>query len=214
MKQLQKGCAAESAGVKKQNGMAGSVLSALSMLLAPKQAILDPASPDSQIGEVTFTHAGGRPLTLSGLAGETILVVNTASKCGFRSQFADLQSLHDDLAHHGLVVLGVPSNDFGSQEPGDDRTIHEIYRSQLHLTFPITEKVSARGKAIHPFFSHVSSVAGEHAAPKWNFYKYVIAPNGNLAAWFSTPIRASSPRVRHVIENCLQMEAVGGLAYS
>ena len=185
--------------------MAGSLLSALSLLFAPKHAILDPASAGNRVNDVSFLRIAGEPLPLTNLTGKTVLVVNTASRCGFKSQFADLQALYDDLQDEGLVVLAVPSNDFGNQEPCDNRTVYEAYRSQLDLTFPVTAKVSTKGAAMHPFFRQIQAVAGENALPKWNFYKYVIAPNGNLAGWFSTPITTNATIIRGLIESCVQM---------
>ncbi|MDA7946224.1 MAG: glutathione peroxidase [Hyphomicrobiaceae bacterium] len=194
--------------------MSGSVFSALSLLFAPKQAVFDPACGDTRLGDAAFTRIGGAPVSLSAMTGKTVLVVNTASRCGFRAQFADLQSLHSDLGTRGLVVLAVPSNDFGRQEPCDDEIVHDIYRSELNITIPLTEKVAVRGQEMHPFFQQIAKVAGKHAVPKWNFYKYVIAPNGNLAGWFSTPIRVRSPRIRSVIEDCLEMQAAERLVHS
>ena len=185
--------------------MAGSLLSALSLMFAPKHGTLDPGAEANRVNGVSFRQASGASLRLSGLAGKTIVVANTASRCGFKSQFSDLQSLYEDLGEQGLVVLGVPSNDFGNQEPCDNRMVHQAYRSDLNLTFPLTAKVKARGANMHPFFARVQAVAGENALPKWNFYKYVIAPNGNLAGWFSTPITPNASIVRGAIETCLQM---------
>ena len=186
--------------------MAGSLLSALSLLFAPKHAILDPASAGNRVSDTSFAQISGEPLALSNLAGKTVLVVNTASRCGFKSQFADLQSLYDDLQCEGLIVLAVPSNDFGNQEPCDDQTVYKAYRSQLNVTFPVTAKVTIKGEAMHPFFRQIQAIAGENAVPRWNFYKYIIAPNGNLAGWFSTPITTNAPLIRGLIETCLEMK--------
>ena len=186
--------------------MAGSLFSALSLLFAPKHAILDPASAGNRVNNTSFAQISGEPLALSGLTGKTVLVVNTASRCGFKSQFADLQSLYDDLEREGLVVLAVPSNDFGNQEPCDDQTVYDAYRSQLKLTFPVTAKVSIKGEAMHPFFRQIQAIAGENAVPRWNFYKYIVAPNGNLAGWFSTPITTNAPLIRELLETCLEMK--------
>ncbi len=188
-------------------GMTGSIFSALSLLFGSRHGVLDANVPETFVGDVTFTRIDGKPLPLSRFAGQTLLIVNTASRCLLKEQFNDLQSLYTDLEDQGFVVLGVPSNDFGSQEPGNDGEIDEIYRSSLNVTFPLTGKVSTRGSAIHPFFDRVRSIAGSHALPKWNFYKYVITRNGHLAAWFSTPIRPTSKLMRQTIESNLHMDA-------
>jgi glutathione peroxidase len=183
--------------------VSGSILSALSLLIAPKQGVLDPHAPESAVGDIAFKGINGEKILLSHFAGQMLFIVNTASKCGFRQQMCDLKLLHQDFHHHGLDVLCLPSDDFWNQEPGDSQQISEIYRSQLNITFPLTEKIRTRGANQHPFFQRMGSIAGRNAIPKWNFYKYVIARNGHLAAWFSTPIRPSSPRVREAIEVCL-----------
>jgi glutathione peroxidase len=180
--------------------MSGSIFSAFSLLFAPRQGVLDPHAPETAMGDIAFTGINGETISLSSYAGQTVVVVNTASKCGFRQQMCELQLLHQDFHQHGFQVLCMPSADFWNQEPGDARQISEIYRSQLNITFPLTEKVKTRGTNQHPFFQRVGSIAGTNAIPKWNFYKYVIARNGHLAAWFSTPIRPSSPCFRSTIE--------------
>ena len=183
--------------------MSGSILAAISLSLAPKHGVLDPPAPIDTTGHAAFTELDGEPLPLSRFAGRALLVVNTASKCGFRSQFADLEELHREFADRGLVVVGVPSNDFGNQEPHDEKAIAEIYRDGLNLTFPVTSKVRVRGSGMHPFFAEVRAKAGAHAAPKWNFYKYLITRDGDLAAWFATVIRPGARRIREAIDACL-----------
>lgn len=184
--------------------MAGSIFSALSLLLAPRHGERDPAASDATVDGLVFTGEDGRPLPLSSFRGRTLLIVNTASKCGFRRQFEGLESLYRECRERGLVVLGVPTNDFGNQEPGDDAAIFEAYRDGLHLTFPLTGKVRARGPDAHPFFAWAVSVAGPHAAPRWNFYKYLISGDGRLKAWFATPVRPHSRRLRRAVDACLE----------
>lgn len=164
--------------------------------------MVDPHAPSSAVGDIAFTGINGEPISLSDFAGQPLVIVNTASKCGFRQQMCDLKLLHQDYQQHGFEVLCLPSNDYWNQEPGDARQISEIYRSELDITFPLTGKIRTRGADQHPFFQRVGAIAGVNAVPRWNFYKYVIARNGHLAAWFSTPIRPSSPRVRKAIEAC------------
>ena len=184
--------------------MSGSVLSALSLLLAPRHGTVESGRVDATFDDIAFTAMNGEQLPLSDFAGRTLLVANTASKCAFRHHLPALQSLHEEFQDRGVTVLGVPSNDFGNQEPFDDPEIARIYATQLKLTFPLTVKTKVRGSTIHPFFSRVQAVAGPHALPKWNFYKYVIAPDGRLVAWFSTPVSPKASRVRAALEACLE----------
>ena len=183
--------------------MTGSILSAISLSLAPKHGVLDPPAPIDTTGHAAFVALDGEPLPLSRFAGRALLVVNTASNCGFRRQFADLEGLHREFADRGLVVVGVPSNDFGNQEPHDDEAIADIYRNGLNVTFPVTRKVRTRGSGMHPFFMEVRAQAGRHAVPKWNFYKYLITRDGDLAEWFATVIRPGARRIRDAIDACL-----------
>lgn len=153
---------------------------------------------------MAFEQADGTPLPLSAYADRTILLVNMASKCRFRKQFAELEALYHDAEKRGLVVLGLPSNDFANQEPGDSPSILEKYRRQLGITFPVAGKVRVRGKNMHPFFARVGDIAGSVALPKWNFYKYLLNREGRLVAWYSTPLSPTSGRIRQAIDSCLE----------
>jgi len=186
--------------------MSGSVLSALSLLFGARHGLVEPHGTNAKVDDIAFTSMDGGRLPLSSFAGQTVLISNTASKCAFKHHLPALQSLYEEFQDQGVVVLGVPSNDFGDQEPYDDPQIAEIYGSQLNVTFPLTVKTRVRGSAMHPFFSRVQSIAGTQALPKWNFYKYVITPDGHLASWFSTPISPKASLVRNAIEASLKTE--------
>ena len=186
--------------------MSGSVLSALSLLFGARHGLVEPRGANAKVDDIAFTAMNGECLPLSSFAGQTVIVSNTASKCAFKHHLPALQSLYEEFQVQGVVVLGVPSNDFGDQEPYDDPKIAEIYGSQLNVTFPLTVKTKVRGSAMHPFFSRVQSIAGAHALPKWNFYKYVITPDGHLASWFSTPISPRASVVRNAIKACLEKD--------
>ncbi len=127
-----------------------------------------------------FTGIDGAPLPLSGYAGKAVLVVNTASRCGFTGQYRALQALWSDYRGRGLVVLGVPSNDFGGQEPGSEAEIRAFCGEDYGVDFPLTAKTPVRGPEAHPFYRWARAEAGGLAAPKWNFHKYLIAPDGRL----------------------------------
>lgn len=150
-----------------------------------------------------FTGIEGMPMPLDDFRGKTLLVVNTASLCGFTHQYADLQALWESYRERGLVVLGVPSNDFGGQEPGTEREIKEFCEVNFNIDFPLTEKVHVKGGDAHPFYQWAVRELGSEAAPRWNFHKYLVSPEGQLVGWFATADSPTSPKVTDAIEGVL-----------
>jgi glutathione peroxidase len=116
-------------------------------------------------------------------AGNVLLVVNTASKCGNTPQYDGLEALYEEYGDAGLVVLGFPSNDFMGQEPGTEEQIQEFCRLTYKVKFPMFEKVTVKKGKAHPFFDQLAAAAGTH--PTWNFHKYLIGRDGNVIAEFS-----------------------------
>jgi glutathione peroxidase len=114
----------------------------------------------------------GRPMPLCQYAGKVILVVNTASFCGFTSQYDGLEKLHSRLRDKGLIVLGFPSNDFGGQEPGSDKEIADFCRLTYGVEFPMLAKTTVTGREANPFYLKLAEITG--SKPKWNFHKYLI----------------------------------------
>ena len=163
-------------------------------------AIHPPAEETVLAWNFSFNTIGGEPLPLSQFEGRTVLVVNTASRCGFTPQYRGLQSLHRKYADQGLIVLGVPSNDFGAQEPGAEAEIQEFCESQFGVDFPLTGKVCVSGDEAHPFFRWAAQEMGPLAQPRWNFHKYLIAPDGRLVDWFSSATEPEAESVCHSIE--------------
>ena len=153
--------------------------------------------------DFSFVSINGAPLPLSDFDGKTVLIVNTASFCGFTRQYADLQSLYERFSEQGFVVLGVPSNDFGGQEPGDEGEIKSFCEINYGIDFPMTEKVKVKGNDAHPFYAWASERLGFVAKPRWNFHKYLINPDGELVAWFSSPTSPLSKKVITTIEQHL-----------
>jgi len=150
-----------------------------------------------------FTAIEGGELPLKGFAGKAVLVVNTASRCGFTRQYGDLQALWERFQDRGLVVLGVPSNDFGGQEPGSEAEIKEFCEVNFSVDFPMTEKVRVTGAEAHPFYRWAQTTLGPGTAPRWNFHKYLVAPDGRLVAWFPTQTRPDAEAVIRAIEASL-----------
>lgn len=153
--------------------------------------------------DFTFQSIEGDPLPLSNFKGKVLLIVNTASKCGFTPQYEGLQAIWDKYKDRGFVVLGVPSNDFGKQEPGNKDEIQEFCEVNFGINFPLTEKNSVSGKNAHPFYKWAKQELGFMAAPKWNFHKYLIDPEGKLVDWFATTTAPTSAKVTTKIESLL-----------
>lgn len=161
--------------------------------------------------DFTFTSIEGGPLPLTSFQGKVVLVVNTASFCGFTGQYKALQSVWERYQEEGFVLLGVPSNDFGSQEPGSEKEIKNFCELNYGIDFPMTTKVSVKGKQAHPFYKWAAQEMGTLAKPRWNFHKYLIGPDGHLVEWFSTPTKPTSKRVTRAIETQLKrIEKAGG----
>lgn len=150
-----------------------------------------------------FVSIDGEPLPMSNFAGQPVLVVNTASRCGFTYQYGALQDLWEAYRDRGLVVLGVPSNDFGGQEPGTEEQIKEFCEVNFDVDFPLTEKQVVKGEDAHPFFREVVEVLGSEAAPRWNFHKYLVAPDGRLVAAWPSRVEPDSAAIREQIEAVL-----------
>lgn len=180
------------------------------LLLATGLALMAVASGPADAGQAassaydfSFTSIEGEPLPLSDFKGKAVMIVNTASFCGFTRQYAGLQEVWARYRDRGLVVLGVPSNDFGGQEPGTEAEIKEFCEVNFDVDFPLTEKAQVVGSAAHPFYRWAAEQLGAAAAPRWNFHKYLVGPDGRLVAWFPTTTEPTAPEVSKAIEASL-----------
>ena len=126
----------------------------------------------------------GKPMPLCQYAGKVILVVNTASFCGFTSQYEGLEKLYAQLKDRGLVVLGFPSNDFGEQEPGSDKEIADFCRLTYGVEFPMVAKTTVKGRDANPFYQKLAEMTG--SKPRWNFHKYLINRDGTQVAAYTS----------------------------
>jgi len=149
--------------------------------------------------DFTFQALEGGELPLGQFRGRVLLVVNTASFCGFTAQYAALQRLHDRYQAEGLTVLGVPSNDF-HQESTDASRVREFCETRFGITFPMADLSRVRGPAAHPFFAWAGAQAGPQ---RWNFHKYLMARDGRRVAGFSTHVEPDAPTVMRAIEAAL-----------
>jgi len=153
--------------------------------------------------DFSFTTIDHKPLEMKAFAGKPVLVVNVASFCGFTPQYAELQKLHETYGPKGLVVLGVPSNDFGAQEPKTEPEIAKFCETSFGVTFPMTSKQKVVGGDAHALYRWISSEAGEGAAPKWNFHKYLIGKDGKLAGAWPSKVSPMSAEITGPIEKML-----------
>lgn len=161
---------------------------------------MDGATALTTAHDFSFTSIEGRPLSLKDYQGKVVLVVNTASKCGLTPQYKGLQELWEDYREKGLVVLGVPSNDFGAQEPGSESEVKEFCEVRYGVAFPLTAKNHVIGGAAHPLYKWLVDEAGEGAAPKWNFHKFLVAKDGTLAGVFGSRTEPAAAEIVAAIE--------------
>lgn len=152
------------------------------------------------------TLVGEAPLPLSQFKGKVILIVNTASNCGFTKQYEGLQKLYDTYKDKGLVILGVPSNDFGEQEPGSSGEIAQFCKLNYGVTFPMATKQVVSGDDAHPFYQWAREVLGFGTAPKWNFHKYLVARDGTLVDHFNSTTAPDAARLVEAVETALAHE--------
>ena len=141
------------------------------------------------------------------LAGHVVLVVNTASMCGFTPQYVGLQELWQRYRGQGLVVLGVPSDDFGGQEYADDGEIEQFCSLTYGIDFPMLTRQAVKGHDAHPLFAWLAREAGMLGSPKWNFYKYLVGRDGRLVTWYSSATGPGSPALAKAIEGALEAPA-------
>ena len=151
----------------------------------------------------SFSTVDGEPLPLARFRGKPVLLVNTASFCGYTPQYAELEALHQRYAGRGLVVLGVPSNDFGAQEPGSASEIKEFCSTNYHVTFPLTAKERVLGPEAHPLYRWIEAELGEAGVPRWNFHKYLVGPDGSLAGAWPSAVKPLAPEIVEEIERLL-----------
>jgi len=143
----------------------------------------------------------GQSMPLASYKGKALLVVNTASQCGFTPQYAGLETIYNQYKDQGLVLVGVPANNFGAQEPGSNEEIKTFCSRNYHVTFPMASKVSVKGSDQDPLYKYLSQTAGE---PKWNFTKYLIGRDGKVIKKFDSPVKPDSPELTSAIEAALK----------
>lgn len=145
----------------------------------------------------------GKDTKLADYSGKVLLLVNTASKCGYTPQYEGLETLYDQYKDSGLVVIGFPANNFGGQEPGSNEEILEFCQTRFSVSFPMMAKVSVKGDDKHPLFKYLTEEAGHDGEIGWNFAKFVIDRDGKLVARFDTKVKPSDPQLVGKIKELL-----------
>ena len=153
--------------------------------------------------DFTLKTLDGREQPLSAFRGKPVLLVNVASQCGLTPQYKGLEALHREFATKGLVIAGVPANEFGAQEPGTDSEIQQFCTSKYDVTFPMFSKIVVKGPQKHALYTWLT----EHAKPAgevtWNFEKFLIGKDGTIAARFSPKVEPGAPELRAAVEKAL-----------
>jgi glutathione peroxidase len=153
--------------------------------------------------DFSFTSIDGAPLPLSAFKGKAVLVVNTASKCGLTPQYEGLETLYRDGRDGGLVVLGVPCNQFAGQEPGAEAEIKDFCALNYQVDFPMTAKTEVKDAGRHPFYAWAEEALGAAAVPVWNFHKILVGPDGQAVAAFGPRTDPLDPEIAHAISAAL-----------
>ena len=171
-------------------------------LFVVKEEVMSAAATTAH--DFSFTSIDGGDVRLADYKGKVILLVNTASMCGFTRQYEGLQSLWSDYKDRGLVVLGVPSDDFGGQELNTAEQVKSFCKLNYGIDFPLADITVVKGPNAHPYYRWIADVHGSLAVPRWNFHKHVIDADGKLVDWFASTTSPTSNRLRNAIETALK----------
>ena len=153
--------------------------------------------------DFNFTSIDGKPLPLKQFSGHPVLIVNVASKCGLTPQYEALVQLYHDLKEQGLMVLGVPSNQFMGQEPGTNEEIQTFCSTTYGVDFPLTAKTDVKGETAHPFYQWMKAELGDPAEPVWNFHKLLIGKDGKALKAFAPTVVPEAPEIKAAIDGAL-----------
>ena len=153
--------------------------------------------------DLNVNSISGDELNLSKLKGKTILLVNVASNCGFTKQYEDLQNLYDSYKNKGFIVIGMPSNQFGGQEPGAETEIKKFCETNFNITFQMTSKYDVKGDNAHPIYIWAKETFGKSTVPKWNFHKILINKEGKVEDTFASFTNPMSKKIINKLEEIL-----------
>lgn len=177
-------------------GLAGAAL--------PRAAYAETQMSKISAHSFSLTAIDGAPMPMAQFAGKVVMLVNTASKCSFTDQYDPLQTLHERFGDDGLVIIGVPSNEFGRQEPGTEDDIAKFVSGEYSVSFPMAAKTNVQGGDAHPLYQWLADEAGPAGRPRWNFHKYLIGADGQMIDWYSSMTAPDSRKLVDAIEAALQ----------
>jgi glutathione peroxidase len=161
---------------------------------------------EKSIFDFTMNSIDGKPTSLSAYKGKVALLVNVASRCGFTPQYSDLENIYEKYKNRGFVIVGIPANNFGSQEPGTNAEIQTFCSTKYNVTFPMMAKVSVKGSDITPLYSYLTDKSANPSTGgeiQWNFTKFLIGPDGKPIARFEPNITPDDPQLMSAIEKAL-----------
>jgi glutathione peroxidase len=161
---------------------------------------------DKTVYDFTLNSIDGQPAPLAAYKGKVVLLVNVASKCGFTPQYTALESIYEKYKDSGFVIVGIPANNFGAQEPGTNQEIKTFCSSKYNVKFPMMAKVSVKGEDITPLYQFLTDKSAHPQTGgeiQWNFTKFLIGPEGQVVARFEPKVTPDSPEVTSAIEKAL-----------
>lgn len=162
----------------------------------------NPASAATNVYDFTMNTIDGKPVALSQFKGKVVMFVNVASKCGYTPQYTGLEALYEKFKDQGFVIVGVPANNFGQQEPGTDSEIKQFCSRTYNVTFPMMSKVSVKGTDINPLYAYLTRTKGGDV--KWNFTKFLVGKDGQILERFEPAVKPDSAEMTSAIEKALK----------
>ncbi len=161
---------------------------------------------EKTVYDFTLNSIDGQPTSLASFKGKVVMLVNVASRCGYTPQYAGLESLYEKYKDRGFVIVGIPANNFGGQEPGTNQEIKTFCSAKYHVSFPMMAKVSVKGSDITPLYAFLTDKS-EHPETGgeigWNFTKFLVGPDGKVIARFDSKVEPESPEVTSAVEKAL-----------
>lgn len=185
----------------------GLVTSVLCLITAVLPAQAEGPMSTKNVHSFALRTIDGETKSLADYKGKTLLVVNTASRCGFTGQYKSLEELYGRYKDRGFEVLAFPANDFLNQEPGTDAEIKEFCSLKYRTTFPVFSKISVKGKNADPLYVWLTTESGHNGPIKWNFNKFLVDPSGNVVARYDSQIDPLSPKLIADLERSLLQSA-------
>lgn len=177
------------------------------ILILPGQAVAEQTATTAH--DFSFVSIDeSETIDLGRFSGKPVLIVNTASFCGFTPQYSGLEDLWQRYKERGLTVIGVPSNDFGGQEPNSEQEIQGFCQGAFNITFPLTRKYKVKGAGAHAFYQWLGKTTEGRGSPRWNFHKVLLSGDGQVAKWFASSVEPNALQVENAVEHELRRVAM------